>query len=79
MLAARLWLLPQISTTQLKSSVFCITFGQPLIKGSLITQAADLFPEYRSTVHAISLENDTLPSIIEKFNTLTSKNEVIIT
>ena len=77
MLAARLWQLPQISTAQLKSNVFCITFGQPLIKGSLITQAADLFPEYNSTVHAITSENDTLPSIIEKFDTLTSKNEVL--
>lgn len=77
MLAARLWQLPQISTAQLKSSIFCITFGQPLIKSTLITQAADLFPDYKNTVHAISSENDTLPSIIEKLDTLTSKNEVV--
>ena len=76
MLAAKLWQLPQVSIAQLKSNVLCITFGQPLLKSNLITKAAELFPVYKNTVHAICSENDNFPSIIEKLDSLTSNNEV---
>ena len=76
MLAAQLWLLPQTSTSQLMSNVICITFGQPLIQSDLLTHVAESFPDFKNNVHAICLEDDSFPSIMEKLDSLTSTNEV---
>ena len=76
MLAAQLWLLPHTLTDQLMSNVICITFGQPLIQSDLLTHAAESFPKFKHNVHAIGLEDDGFPSILEKLDSLTFAKEV---
>ena len=76
MLAAQLWLLPHTRTDQLTSNVICITFGQPLIQSELLTHAAESFPKFKENIHAIGLEDDGLPSILEKLDHLTFSKEV---
>ena len=76
MLAAQLWLLPHTHTDQLMSNVICITFGQPLIQSDLLTHAAESFPDFKNNIHAIGLEDDGFPSILEKLDHLTLTREV---
>ena len=76
MLAAQLWLLPLTNTEMLKSNVICITFGQPLIQSEQLSHVAEIFPDFKNNVHAIGLENDGFPSVVEKLDSLNSTNKV---
>ena len=76
MLAAHLWLLPHTHTDQLMSNVICITFGQPLIQSDLLTHVAEFFPDFRKNVHAIGLEDDGFPYIMENLDHLIFAKEV---
>ena len=76
LLAARLWLLPLTDLDQLMSSLVCITFGQPLIQSEQLSNVAHIFPYFRNSVHAIGLDNDKFPSIIERLDSLTSTTQV---
>ena len=77
MLAARLWLLPQTTDMDhLMSSVVCITFGQPLIQSEMLSQVAEIFPDFRNNVHAIELIDDNFMSILERLDSLASTTEV---
>ena len=76
MVAAQLWLLPHTRTDQLMSNVICITFGQPLIQSELLTHVAESFPDFKNSVHAISLKDDNLPSVMETIDSLTMTKEV---
>ena len=76
MVAAHLWLLPHTRTDQLMSNVICITFGQPLIQSSLLTDVAESYPDFRDNIHAIGLKDDSFPSILEKIDSLIITKEV---
>ena len=76
MVAAQLWLLPHTQTEQLRSNVICITFGQPLVQSLLLTHVAESYPDFRNNVHAIGLQDDKFPSIVEKVDSLTLEKEV---
>ena len=61
--AAKIWNLPHVSMQNLRR-LKCITFGQPQIRMTLVEQVVDRFPEFVESVHALYLENDSLPRVI---------------
>lgn len=79
MLTAQLWLQPLIDTEVLKSNVICITFGQPLVQSEQLSHATDIFPDFKDSIHAICLEDDSFPSIAEKLDSLNSIDKVCLT
>ena len=76
MLTAQLWLQPLTNTEMLKSNVICITFGQPLIQSEQLSHVAEIFPDYKNSIHAIYHKDDSFPAIAEKLDSLNSTNEV---
>ena len=76
MLVGQLWLLPQINTEQLMSSVICITFGQPLIQSDLLKNVVEIYPDFRNNVHAICSSNDNFPLLVETLDSLIPSNKV---
>ena len=61
--AAKIWNLPHVSMQNLRR-LKCITFGQPQIRMTLVEQVVDRFPEFVECIHALYLENDSLPRVI---------------
>jgi len=61
--AAKIWNLPHVSMQNLHR-LKCVTFGQPQIRMTLVEQVVDRFPEFVECIHALYLENDSLPRVI---------------
>ena len=61
--AAKIWNLPHVSMQNLRR-LKCITFGQPQIRMTLVEQVVDRFPEFVECIHALYLENDSLPRVM---------------
>ena len=62
-IAAKIWNLPHVSMQNLHR-LKCITFGQPQIRMTLVEQVVDRFPEFVESIHALYLENDSLPLVM---------------
>ena len=62
-IAAKIWNLPHVSMQNLHR-LKCIPFGQPQIRMTLVEQVVDRFPEFMESVHALYLENDSLPRVM---------------
>ena len=62
-IAAKIWKLPDVSMQNLRR-LKCITFSQPQIRMTLVEQVVDRFPEFVESVHALYLENDSLPRVM---------------
>ena len=76
MLAAQLWQLPQLHSDQLISNLLCITFGEPLIQSELLTNVAEVFPDFKSNVHAVFKDHDHIPFLMEKLDSFLCSHEV---
>jgi len=62
-IAAKIWNLPHVSMQNLRR-LKCVTFSQPQIRMALVEQVVDRFPEFVESVHALYLENDSLPRVM---------------
>ena len=62
-IAAKIWNLPHVSMQNLRR-LKCVTFGQPQIRMTLVEQVVDRFPEFVECIHALYLENDSVPHVI---------------
>jgi len=67
-IAAKIWNLPHVSMQNLRR-LKCITFGLPQIRMTLVEQIVDRFPEFVESVHALYLENDSLPRVMASLDT----------
>ena len=63
-MAASVWDTPYISSDLLKENMTCITFGQPLVSVDVIQRVTRARPEMVTTVHAIFIEQDQIPSLM---------------
>ena len=77
MLSAQLWQLPQLHSDQLMSNLLCITFGVPDIQSQLLTRVAEVFPDFKSNIHTLRMDNDSIPFILEKLDSIVCFKEVI--
>lgn len=76
MLAAKLWKLPWIYSNQLISNLICITFAQPFIQSELINSVAETFPDFLQNVHALRIQNDSIPFVLGKLEAITCSDRV---
>ena len=73
--AARVWDTPYIGSNLLKDNMACITFGQPLVAVQVIQRVVRRRPEIVSTLHAVYLEEDLVPSLMNLLNESWSASE----
>lgn len=62
--AACVWDTPYISSDLLKENMTCITFGQPHVAVEIIERVARRRPKMVSTIHAIFISGDQVPSLM---------------
>ena len=62
-IAAKIWNLPHVSVQNLRR-LKCVTFGQPQIRMMLVEQVVDRVPEFVECIHALYLENDSVPHVM---------------
>ena len=63
-LAACVWDTPYIGSDLLKENMACITFGQPHVTVEIIDRVARRRPKMVSTIHAIFIKDDQIPSLM---------------
>ena len=63
-MAACVWDTPYISSDLLKENMTCITFGQPHVAVEIIERVARRRPKMVSTIHAIFIKDDQVPSLM---------------
>ena len=63
-MAACVWDTPYISSDLLKENMACITFGQPHVTISILERVARRRPMMISTIHAIFIKDDQIPSLM---------------
>ena len=68
LLAAKIWKLGCVDVDVLKNKLICITFGQPQISVRSVQEVAARFPEFASNIHAVYLEEDTVPRVLKFLN-----------
>ena len=63
-MAARVWDTPYISSDLLKDNMTCVTFGQPHVAVDVIQRIARRRPEMVTTINAIFIDEDQIPSLM---------------
>ena len=63
-IAACVWRAPYISSDLLKKNMTCITFGQPHVEVEIIKEVARRRPEMVTTINAIFISEDHIPSLM---------------
>ena len=66
-IAANIWKNSYISIDELKRSVACISFGQPLVTLSFIQDVIKKFPTFEDTIHSIFDKEDIVPRLLRYF------------
>jgi len=52
-----------IGSDELKANTMCLTFGQPIINMPCISELAQKYPDFTTTIHQVYLKCDLIPQI----------------